>query len=390
MAKLFEGAIKNWKFVLKFSFFSLLFFMAEFFYQFYILIPGELNGSLVRSFALSGATFIGCALIISSIMRWKPELGIHWGTRRAFGVIGSIFILFHVLSVLTFFFNWEISNIFWSLNPIENPLLFGVLALPVFMLMALTSNDVAYVKLGKNWKTLHRFVYFGYLFAIFHFLLINPELLNNLAGYLLLGVTFLALSGELYWFLKHSFKVSFSGLGTKIGFFVILLYLFIGYFAFFAPAAMEQQKTIDNSIEKAVAEMKEFMEKEGGDPDVLTTVVEADQDFSGEMMQSSSFEPINYMTSGSVQIEQRDGIFFVVFQDNFETPNGPDLVVYLTRNSEPTKRDDISNGIKLGELKSTVGKQVYEIPSELNINDFKSVSIHCRAFNVPWSYARLK
>ena len=111
---------------------------------------------------------------------------------------------------------------------------------------------------------------------------------------------------------------------------------------------------------------------------------------SGSLMKSGSFNQINYMTSGSVTIEQKDGKFFIVFGDNFSTPNGPDLVVYLTKNSSKTTRDDIVKGEVLGELKSIIGKQTYEIPSNINIEEYKSVSIQCRAFNVPWSFAPLE
>jgi len=87
--------------------------------------------------------------------------------------------------------------------------------------------------------------------------------------------------------------------------------------------------------------------------------------------------------------EQIDGKIFVVFNESFSTPNGPDLVVYLTKNSSATSRDDISKGVELGELKSITGKQVYEVSTNLNIKEYNSVSIHCKAFNVPWSYAPL-
>ncbi|MBI2597813.1 MAG: hypothetical protein HYW50_01315 [Candidatus Diapherotrites archaeon] len=54
--------------------------------------------------------------------------------------------------------------------------------------------------------------------------------------------TFLALAGELYWFLKIASKNKFKGLGTKIGFFIILLYLVIGYLVFVAPALQKKSQ----------------------------------------------------------------------------------------------------------------------------------------------------
>jgi len=194
---------------------AIAFWLIQFAYQFYVLIPEQLNGSLVRSFALAGATFIGTALLLSSVFKFRPDLGKYWYVRRMFGVMGFTFAAFHVISVLNFLFQWDVGAIYWSLNPFENPLIFGSLGFPIFFLMFLTSTDWAFEKLGTKWKTIHRLVYFGYWAIVSHFLLINPELLMNLAGYLLLLITFLAITGQLYWFLKNLCKVSIQKFGNK-------------------------------------------------------------------------------------------------------------------------------------------------------------------------------
>lgn len=236
MVKLFEGAVKNLKFVIGFIVFSLIFLLLEFAYQFYILIPGEFIGSVIRSSALSGATFIGGALFSSSLFKLHPLWAKYWYVRRSLGVMGFVFIVVHFLSVFNFLFQRDFSALIWNLNPFENPIIFGLLAFPIFFLMAITSTDWAVEKLNpKRWKTIHRLVYFGYLFAVFHFLTINPEILMNIAGYLLLLVTFLALAGELYWFINTAKKYSFRSLGTIIGLTVILLYLLFFFIAFILP-----------------------------------------------------------------------------------------------------------------------------------------------------------
>ena len=99
--------------------------------------------------------------------------------------------------------------------------------------MAATSTDWAVVKLtSKVWKNIHRLVYIAYWAAIFHFILINPSLLNNIAGYLLLLITALALFGEIFWFFKISAKARFKSWGTVVGFFIIILYLTTAYIAY--------------------------------------------------------------------------------------------------------------------------------------------------------------
>lgn len=238
MVKLFEGAIKNWKLVISFIVLSIIFWFIEFAYQFYVLIPGDLGLSLVRSFGFSAATLIGLALLSSSIFKWKPALAKYWDIRRNLGVMGFVFLLFHFRSVMAFVLEEDLFQIVWSLNPFENPLFFGLMGFTIFFLMAITSFDWAVAKLGSKWKIIHGLVYFGYWTGVSHFLLINPPALMNLAGYLLIAITFLALAGQLFWFIKTAGKFNFKTKGTLIGIFVIFLYLVTIYFGFVVPALM--------------------------------------------------------------------------------------------------------------------------------------------------------
>lgn len=232
MAKLFEGARKNWKFVISFIVISIIFWLLEFSYQFYVFAPGELGLGLVRSFGFSAATFFGLALLSSSIFKWKPALAKYWDVRRNLGVMGFVFLSFHFRTVLIVVLNEDLSQIVGSLNPFENPLFFGLMGLIVFFLMAITSFDWAVAKLGANWKKLHRLVYFGYWAGVSHFLLVNPPALMNPAGYLLIAITFLALAGQLFWFIKTAGKFNFKTRGTLIGILVIFLYLITLYFGY--------------------------------------------------------------------------------------------------------------------------------------------------------------
>ena len=107
MAKLFEGARQNKKFVAKFILFALIFWLLQFSFQYYFAVPNEpesslfkgagnlLQTSLVRSLAFSGATFFAIALLLSSFFRWKPNYAKYWHVRRSFGVMGFVFIFFH-------------------------------------------------------------------------------------------------------------------------------------------------------------------------------------------------------------------------------------------------------------------------------------------------------
>jgi hypothetical protein len=68
---------------------------------------------------------------------------------------------------------------------------------------------------------------------------------------------------------------------------------------------------------------------------------------------------------------------------NFNTSNGPDLHVFLSKEPMPI------NYIDLGSLKSTNGNQVYSIPGNPDLNLYKYISVHCVAYNHLFGYAKL-
>ncbi|MBI4210107.1 MAG: ferric reductase-like transmembrane domain-containing protein [Candidatus Diapherotrites archaeon] len=234
MSRLFGGAMKDWRFVLNFCVFSFLFWAAEFAFQYFGPSEGQIGPSLYRSFGLAGATFFGLSLLSSSLFRFRPALARYWTVRRAFGVVGFLFIALHVLFVTNFLFEGNPFMAYYSLNPFENPLIFGAAAFYILLLVTLTSTDWAVQKLGGKWKAVQRLVYFAFMLSIFHFISTNPAGLLNLAGYFLLLVTALALLGELYWFIQVARQRNFKSLGTFIGLFIILLYIAIAYLAFFS------------------------------------------------------------------------------------------------------------------------------------------------------------
>lgn len=385
---------RHWKALLLFSLGAILFWCAEFVYQYVVLIPRELPGSIIRSFALTGATLISIALFSSALFKWIPRWARFWRYRRYLGVSGFVFIVAHIWSVYHFFFNYDVRAVYWSFNPFENPIVFGSVAFLLFFVMAATSTDWAVDTLTpKVWKRLHRVAYFAYWAAIFHFTLINPMLLQNPAGYLLLAMTACALFGQLYWFVRTVAKRR-TIVGLVVGCTVILLYLGTGYLAYQKKVVALRQQAApavqEEPLEVSLEKMKTFMQQFPVDPDIATTPIVEDTLFTAPITRKGAFQNLNYMTSGTATLQEKDGQSFVVFEDDFETPNGPDLVVYLTKNTGPTERNDIRAGVQLGKLKSIKGKQVYAIPPGTDVAGFNSVSIHCRAFNVPWSYAPLQ
>ncbi len=86
--------------------------------------------------------------------------------------------------------------------------------------------------------------------------------------------------------------------------------------------------------------------------------------------------------SGQVKIFLKDNKY-ILSLENFLTTNGPDLKVYISKEMFP------ANFIKLGNLQSTNGNQLYDIPGTPDFTIYKYVQIHCEQYNHLFGYALL-
>ncbi len=85
-----------------------------------------------------------------------------------------------------------------------------------------------------------------------------------------------------------------------------------------------------------------------------------------------------------------DGVRVLRFE-NFMVLNGPDLFVYLVPDNPVPNAvgADLPVFLDLGPLKGNVGAQNYELPAGLDLSQYQSVVIWCRAFKVPFAAAPL-
>jgi hypothetical protein len=71
--------------------------------------------------------------------------------------------------------------------------------------------------------------------------------------------------------------------------------------------------------------------------------------------------------------------------ENFKATNGPDLYVYLSKEGT-----SIDNGyVNLGRLKGNIGNQNYDIPNDVNLEEYDNVLIWCKMFSVLFGHAEL-
>ena len=90
---------------------------------------------------------------------------------------------------------------------------------------------------------------------------------------------------------------------------------------------------------------------------------------------------------GTAFIFTYNGGRFLFLDRKFQSGEGPDLFVLLHQQAVPNSYQD--NYQNLGRLQKVNGRQWYEIPPEVNLNEAQSVVVWCRQFNVTFGYATL-
>ncbi len=90
-----------------------------------------------------------------------------------------------------------------------------------------------------------------------------------------------------------------------------------------------------------------------------------------------------HQVSGNVTLFETSGTHTVLL-DSFMSENGPDLRVYLSKDDKATEY------VSLGKMKSTTGRQAYEVPKGTVVSDYKYVLIWCQQFSVLFGKAELK
>lgn len=106
---------------------------------------------------------------------------------------------------------------------------------------------------------------------------------------------------------------------------------------------------------------------------------------------SGSFVAVDHPTVGEVKLVTEGDRQFLEFSEDFKTDAGPDLVVVLHRSPQiQTSALNESDYFALAPLNEIRGSQRYALPEDIDRQNFGSVAIWCRQFNVTFGYAKLK
>lgn len=107
----------------------------------------------------------------------------------------------------------------------------------------------------------------------------------------------------------------------------------------------------------------------------------------GSFVHADPRDPVHYGKGGATAFAD-----LLHLEENFEVGPGPRYHVYLSRKANIRKNADFdeATALDLGRLKAFKGSQNYALPAGTRIEDFKSVVIWCKAFNVLVSPADLQ
>ena len=101
-----------------------------------------------------------------------------------------------------------------------------------------------------------------------------------------------------------------------------------------------------------------------------------------------TFGEIDFIHKGSGEAKIVDiGGKRILRLENFNVVSGPDLYVYISKSTQPTKDiKSLDDFVDLGQLKGTTGNQNYDIPSTAS-SDHKTAIIWCKRYGVLFTFA---
>ena len=112
---------------------------------------------------------------------------------------------------------------------------------------------------------------------------------------------------------------------------------------------------------------------------------------AADTIDNGSWTKKQYKIKGGWEIVQSGGETVIRFNNKFKTKGGPDLKVFLSKKSisDVNGKNAVEDSVMVSVLKSNKGTQDYVLPADIDLNDFKSLLIHCEAYSVLWGGANI-
>ena len=159
-------------------------------------------------------------------------------------------------------------------------------------------------------------------------------------------------------------------------------------FLWFRPDRLFTDRQVDEAVPGAAAGPAE-----GTDADAAASGVVEEAAAGTTAVAEGRFLSLEHETTGRAAVlETAAGQRFLRFEE-FETSDGPDLLVYLSA-QEPSGTDDWhgydADFVDLGPLKGNVGNQNYAIPESVDLDRHGTAVVWCRRFEVGFAAAVLR
>ena len=126
----------------------------------------------------------------------------------------------------------------------------------------------------------------------------------------------------------------------------------------------------------------------GNKPQTTTVQVFAETDPIGQFDKNSPGSDPLHWGEGDIRISSGQ----LVFEDNVKLAPGPDYRIYMTKkfvdNREDFKRIK-STALEISKLKNFSGPQAFDLPTDLNTDEYDNVVVWCEAFSMYIASARL-
>jgi hypothetical protein len=122
-----------------------------------------------------------------------------------------------------------------------------------------------------------------------------------------------------------------------------------------------------------------------------TQVEATSQGTSPVVLFSGRFHDVAHEGEGVATVYQLPTGERVLRFTDFKTLNGPALYVYLFAAGDAHDNATVERAgfVSLGQLKGNLGEQNYNIPADLDLTQYRAVSIWCRRFSVNFATAPL-
>jgi hypothetical protein len=104
-----------------------------------------------------------------------------------------------------------------------------------------------------------------------------------------------------------------------------------------------------------------------------------------------SFHSNAHETKGTASVIRLPDGRRILRLTSFETSNGPDVRIYLVASSDVTDDATVKAAgfVELGAMKGNRGDQNYEIPADVDLAKYRTVTVWCKRFSVNFGSAPL-